>query len=349
MNLLPGVRELRTPLASGYLWLIWLWLLLGGLGWLPTERPPGDGEIARLWGLGDALGATVVLAAVSFIAYLVGSFLEMDPDGRIARLLAPRVIIARAKPRYFGILRASAVEVGSRFGLNEEDIQEVQEMTQSVDRSLSADAVSDLMQLLQQRKELPAINDVEGYNIGYALTKISEPPTVVRVASLAKYLETHPPRGTMLGFIEIGYAEGVQRNLDSYSTIAQIIREMPQLASRLLVKNKDLYGKYDRLMAEASLRMNVSIPLTVLLIAAIWMSDFFIWLQTTLTLPTLVFGSLLLRQGLLRMVSARDVIAQALTIDEVQSRHVPTDEVTDNQVNEDSGASAQESDRSSEL
>jgi hypothetical protein len=32
---------------------------------------------------------------------------------------------------------------------------------------------------------------------------------------------------------------------------------MQQLASRLLVKNQDLYGRYDRQMAEASVRMNI--------------------------------------------------------------------------------------------
>jgi len=98
MNLLPGLRELRAPLVSGYLWLISAWLFLGHRDWLPT-RPSDHGEVARLWDLGDTLGKTVVLAAVSFIAYLIGSFLEMDPDGRMAAFLAP-LVLADRRPFY---------------------------------------------------------------------------------------------------------------------------------------------------------------------------------------------------------------------------------------------------------
>jgi hypothetical protein len=97
MNLLPGLRELRAPLASGFLWLAAAWLALGS--WLPAERPPGDGEIARLWDLGGAVGKTAVLAAVSFAAYLIGSFLEIDPDGQVAAVLKP-IILADRRPWY---------------------------------------------------------------------------------------------------------------------------------------------------------------------------------------------------------------------------------------------------------
>jgi hypothetical protein len=97
MNLLPGLRDLRAPLVSGYLWLTALWLGLGHAGWLPDKRPPGDSEVARLWDLGGTLGKTVVLAVLTFIAYLIGSFLEINPDGRLAHLLMPLVLFERAK------------------------------------------------------------------------------------------------------------------------------------------------------------------------------------------------------------------------------------------------------------
>jgi hypothetical protein len=111
--------------------------------------------------------------------------------------------------------------------------------------------------------------------------------------------------------------------------IYQIVQEMPQLASRLLVKNQDLYGKYDRQMAEASVRMNVSIPLTVLLALAVWLSDLSVWLRVSLTLFAVGFGYMLLRQGFLRAMSARDVVVQALVIGQVESRYIPSEESTD--------------------
>jgi hypothetical protein len=110
-------------------------------------------------------------------------------------------------------------------------------------------------------------------------------------------------------------------------TIAvSIVDEMQQLASRLLVKNQDLYGRYDRQAAEASVRMNISIPLTVLLLLLIWLSKLPLWPQLVLALLSLAFGFMLLRQGLLREMSARDVIVQALAIGEVESRNVPSEE-----------------------
>ena len=99
MNLLPGLRELRAPLVSGYLWLVSAWLLLGHMQWLPSTRPPGNGEVARLWDIGGTLGKTVVLAVITFVAYLIGSFLEIHPDGRIAGLLT-HLVLADHRPWY---------------------------------------------------------------------------------------------------------------------------------------------------------------------------------------------------------------------------------------------------------
>lgn len=75
-SLLPGLREVRTPLTCGYVWLVVAWLLVGAE--IPTERPSSQ-ALALLWDLGTHVGKVGVLAAVSFAAYLVGAFLEIDP------------------------------------------------------------------------------------------------------------------------------------------------------------------------------------------------------------------------------------------------------------------------------
>jgi hypothetical protein len=117
-------------------------------------------------------------------------------------------------------------------------------------------------------------------------------------------------------------------NLARDMLAARILEEMQQLASRLLVKNQDLYGRYDRQMAEASVRINISIPLTVLLVLVINLSDIRVWSKPALTLLSFAFGLMLLRQGFLRAMSARDVIVQALAIGEVQSRYIPSEETS---------------------
>jgi hypothetical protein len=80
-NLLPGLRDLRGPLTVGYMWLLNLWILFADD--VPRERPSNNGVVAKLFDLGDLVGPTVVLGAVSFVAYMIGSFLFLNPQGRL--------------------------------------------------------------------------------------------------------------------------------------------------------------------------------------------------------------------------------------------------------------------------
>ncbi len=81
-NLLPGIRELRTPLAVGYVWLLtfWLWLPEHFKATAPTVGVPGD--IARLTHYSGRLGVGI---ALSFIAYLIGA-LSVLFNGPLVRI-----------------------------------------------------------------------------------------------------------------------------------------------------------------------------------------------------------------------------------------------------------------------
>jgi hypothetical protein len=81
-SLLPGLRDVRTPLVVGYLWLIFAWLMWGDL--IPEQRPAGDGAIARLFDLSDFLGSTALIASISFVAYVLGAVLTIPLEGRLA-------------------------------------------------------------------------------------------------------------------------------------------------------------------------------------------------------------------------------------------------------------------------
>jgi uncharacterized membrane protein len=77
-SLLPGLRDVRTPLTVGYVWLFIGWALLGEH--LPTKRPSGHGLIARLFDLHHALGVATTAAAVSFVAYLLGAMMTVPVE-----------------------------------------------------------------------------------------------------------------------------------------------------------------------------------------------------------------------------------------------------------------------------
>ena len=69
-SLLPGLREVRAPLAAGFVWLVALWFLLEP-GWERDSDAAGVvGSANRLMSTLDLVGKGVVL---SFAAYLVGS------------------------------------------------------------------------------------------------------------------------------------------------------------------------------------------------------------------------------------------------------------------------------------
>jgi hypothetical protein len=68
-NLLPGIRDIRTPLATGYLWLLTLWF------WIPSHfkhTPPTTGIPGDITHLAHYASRAGVGIAISFAAYLVG-------------------------------------------------------------------------------------------------------------------------------------------------------------------------------------------------------------------------------------------------------------------------------------
>jgi hypothetical protein len=73
--LLPGLREVRTPITIGYLWLVVIWIWFES--YLPVKRPSGDGMVASLFDLSYLVGPAATVAVVSFIAYLVGILLRL--------------------------------------------------------------------------------------------------------------------------------------------------------------------------------------------------------------------------------------------------------------------------------
>ncbi|MFF4892928.1 hypothetical protein [Micromonospora chersina] len=69
-QILPGVRHVRTPLATGSLWLLVTWLFFGRNLPTPSEA---TGLWADLYRLADTLGQPVMLGALGVAAYVIGA------------------------------------------------------------------------------------------------------------------------------------------------------------------------------------------------------------------------------------------------------------------------------------
>lgn len=107
-SLLPGLRDLRTPLTVGYLWLCAWWLWFGYETWFSLldsqsevrdafgPEVPVEG-LAAIELLVSLLGSAAWIAAVSFVAYLVGTILTVSVErGAILKLIAvlPRPLVS---------------------------------------------------------------------------------------------------------------------------------------------------------------------------------------------------------------------------------------------------------------
>lgn len=240
-SLLPSLRELRTPLASGYLWLLDLWLLAGDR--LPRTRPT-SGPIAHLWDLNGYFGKGTLIGAASFAAYLVGSLIEVNPlrmwnyGGRPKWLSTLWNFIRR--PRILNWLRFPPV---------------------------SQEAAKDLANFTTE--DLP-----------------------VDPAMISDMLKK------------------------------RVMAEEQQLATRLEATNLELFGRYDRLLSESTLRLNVVSPLLVLFLLLTWQSRLLRLIQVFLTFAALLYCAMLLRQAAVRAIQSRDVLVQALVVGVLESRSI---------------------------
>jgi hypothetical protein len=68
-NSLPGIRDLRGPLVAGYLWLIFVWMLVQP----DITRRPRSPVAGSLWDLGQQVGPIGVAIATGFGAYMLGA------------------------------------------------------------------------------------------------------------------------------------------------------------------------------------------------------------------------------------------------------------------------------------
>ena len=89
-SLLPGFRDLRTPLAVGLLWIAVAWV------WFAASIPDAaaaTGLIAQLYRLTGVFGAAVLIAMLTFTGYVVGLMLSsLHLDWPLIRRVLPEVV-----------------------------------------------------------------------------------------------------------------------------------------------------------------------------------------------------------------------------------------------------------------
>ena len=243
ISALPGLRELRAPLAAGYLWLATLWLIFAAD--LPSAREFDRGPFGRFVDIGALLSGLGSAVALTVAAYVIGSVV---------------IDIQTLVGVYWSRWRDETLLVPREF---REQVQ-TSRRTTSMALSPGADAlvITVLKPLVPYLADLVAVEAV--------ITNTNEEPMLK--SSAYNWAETMVSgRSDVASSAELAdkvrLAAGAL-HLSSPRTkwINWIDRNRELLKTRLLDLSSALYTEVDRPDAEATFRMALWPPLVVALV-----------------------------------------------------------------------------------
>jgi hypothetical protein len=271
--LLPGLRQLRAPLAAGYLWLIAAWLAFAHAVPRPSEARPGP--LKDLYDLGALVGVATVLAAATFVAYVVGVL-----SVQITAAALPRLGVFR---RRRGALRSKGPIPPAERGNGA--LRVVLELRMAVatpsregKRALREAILDELVERSKSdRLEKLLGSTRESFDISLDL----EDPVVKRRLLDARI------------------------DVESYGE--QLEQDLPLVPLRLLGegKQREIYGEFDRLRAEAEFRASIALPLAVVICVLAWRTSL-LWLLA------LAVPAILIVEALQNVTAAADVLAESI-------------------------------------
>jgi hypothetical protein len=279
-SLLPGLRDLRTPLVTGYLYMFATWLLFGDY-LLPD---PGTGVAARFYDLSTYVGRSGTLAAVSFASYLLGSLLT------IRRLTIPIRLLRWPLPvRFPEWLFRTGFLASASAGLAKPDDGTTRwigiQADEGIERGLTAEGIfrsrTMPVDFLRAMTEL-----LEHAHVGEAPRPLSNDELIA---------QQRDDSGKAI----------------HYAMQASVQSELNLLATRLQIEREALWNEY-RLRSEAELRFSIFLPLVAIIVIATCT-----W--TPLAAISIVIPFVLGQQGRSNLRAADQKVWQALVNGVIES------------------------------
>ncbi|MEV4186375.1 hypothetical protein AB0J28_33600 [Streptosporangium canum] len=280
-NLLPGIREIRAPLAAGYLWLSLIWLMWARN--LPLKAD-ATGLLADLYTLAGAVGLPAMSVAISFVAYLIGiPSLSRSMWFAFVVPLPPHY----ARPRSSSSLRDLLFDLNignpSRFEYRGRGVQVWSRL--SGGRS-------------------PGVSPIWAPLLRFGSSWRWITLLIMRGAwplQRWNYL-THPKLANRQDAIPV-----TEETLNKVNLVVGVIhREIALTPARLLGTEIEVYNAYDRAKAEAEFRIGVTAPLLGLAIGAGWT------VSLVAGLTMLAGSALLFTSGIRRLDEADHLLLEAL-------------------------------------
>jgi hypothetical protein len=272
---LPGLREIRSSLAAGYLWILFVWLLL--------DPSLGEGDFKAepyqsAHHLGNELGPVALGVGVTFVAYLIGTlfnegralFSRLYLRARQSTVPLPNEAAAREaledSRRKKKTAREEASDAWVKLTRKEDDgedwLQRKVGLPMAFDRwvaALSAFSGALVSALLS------ALSAATGSILRAG--ELGEAAAVAGVRLVVRW-RTTPYRS----FLSDRGVRGIDQYLDRElggnreegPTVADLIADFPLVRARLLHQSVDTVSEIDRLRAEAEFRSAIFLPLLAL-------------------------------------------------------------------------------------
>ena len=235
-SLLPGVREIRTPLVVGYAWLVVLWLAVGYR--LPTPDQ-ARGVLADIYRIADDAGRLATGSGISVGAYrggvVAGSLTSSTTDlvGEAFR----RTPLARITPER---RRRDSVRAW---------------LEQAVVERLSARFLADQTfrtNVLDRARSAHARPKQSAVWRGQAVRDM------LKLIGVRTRLETEAQSDAGVRRELLRMVVNVDRLVDDIES------ELDRIVFRLRVLNDAMYDEYDRLLSESEFRLAMSTPVLAL-------------------------------------------------------------------------------------
>ena len=313
-SLLPGLRDLRVPLTTGYLWVIGLWILLGTH--ILEFRGNVGSPVKELLQVGQFFGKGALAAALAFLAYSVGSLLQVSPRSALfggllrayvrGTTISPAISEALESFISSDVQNALQAEVEAQRKARDTGTEAEHDPTPVEPVPVGADG--------RYRMEDGAPGGVAEQKSGESSDSADfgygdfEPPLFTE-DELAGLRSDYEDEYTDYGRIELNRVDADQCILAASRVIS---RELPSLSTRLVVANDRLFDQYDRLYAEVDMRLNLAAPIGLIFVGlAVTIEP---WFLVGFLLPVL-----LLRQAAVRLRSSDELLIQCVVSGVVES------------------------------
>jgi hypothetical protein len=282
-GLLPGIRDLRAPLAAGYIWLLGLWIAAESA--IPRQDE-ADGVLGSLYRLAGELSTIGTGVVVSFVAYVVGSLstsLLAPPSSgsRRLRLASRRLALdpfsPQARDELSALARTTYRELDDLLSMSGTGVEELLDSSRVTAAASDARNPKIFPGSWRRRRQVPMRK------------------TVIRGGP------PHDFESELQRRIE----RGVTRDLDTIAT------------TRLLGRDQELFSAVDRLRAEMEFRRAIVPPL-IFVAGAVVVVDGGLWPVVVAIVAVVVSCGLILDAARLER-RVNDLLLDVLADERVQS------------------------------